>query len=238
MAFAPAYPHGSPQPIADDVFVVRGSIKMNPIIRISRNMVVIRHGGELTLVNPIRLSGGGLAELDGLGKVTNLLRLGAFHGLDDPFYMQRYQPTFWSQTGGTTYTKPNIDRELSEGCELPFPGATFFAFEGTIQPEGAIVLDKGAGLLLTTDAIQHYGDFSYSNFPARVMLPLLGFSKTTLVGPIWLKFMTPEGASLKDNFTRLLQLPFDSVVAAHGTLLADGGHAATTRAVQKAFSGA
>jgi hypothetical protein len=50
--------------------------------------------------------------------------------------------------------------------------------------------------------------------------------------------MTPEGASLKDNFTRLLQLPFDSVVAAHGTLLADGGHAATTRAVQKAFSGA
>lgn len=235
MAFAPAYPHGNPQPIADDVFVVRGSIKMNPIIRISRNMVVIRHGGELTLVNPVRLSDDGLAELDGLGKVTNLLRLGAFHGLDDPFYMWRYQPTFWSQTGGTTYTEPNIDRELKEGCELPFPDAAFFAFEGTSQPEGAIVLDKGAGLLLTTDAIQHYGDFSYSNFPARVMLPLLGFSKTTLIGPVWLKFMTPEGASLEDNFTRLLQLPFDSVVGAHGTLLANGGHAAIARAVQKAF---
>ncbi len=235
MEFAPVYPHGSPQQIADDVFVVRGSIKMNPLIRITRNMVVVRHEGELTLVNPVRMSEAGLAELDGLGKVTNLLRLGAFHGIDDPFYMQRYQPTFWSQAGGTTYIKPNIDRELSDDCELPFPGSTFFAFDGTIQPEGAIVLDKGPGLLLTTDAIQHYGDYSYSNLLARMMLPFLGFSKATLVGPIWLKVMTPEGASLKDNFTRLLQLSFDSLVAAHGTFLANDGHAAVTRAVQKAF---
>lgn len=234
MSFAPVYPHGSPQQIADDVFVVRGSIKLNPLVRISRNMVVVRHAGELTLVNPVRMNDSGLAELDALGKVTHLLRLGAFHGIDDPFYMQRYHPTFWSQTGGTTYTEPNIDRELTAGCELPFPDAQFFAFEGTGQPEGAVVINTG-GILLTTDAIQHYGDFSYCNLLARMMLPFLGFSKTTLIGPIWLKLMTPEGGSLKDNFTRLLALSFDSVIAAHGTFRASGAHEGVRLAVEKAF---
>jgi hypothetical protein len=235
MTFAPSYPHDPIETISDTIYMARGSIKMNPIIRITRNMAIIRHGAELTLVNPIRLNEHGLSQLDGLGQVKHVLRLGALHGIDDPFYMARYSPEFWCQQGGTTYTEPKVDHALSEGGELPFPNAVSFCFDGTNQPEGALLLSSGDGLLLTTDSIQNYGDYSNNNLPARLMLPFLGFPKTTLVGPIWLKLMTPEGGSLKSEFERLLSLKFDGLLSAHGTLLRTGAHQAVSAAVDKAF---
>ena len=36
------YPHGDLEKIGTDAFMVRGSIKINPLMRISRNMGIIR----------------------------------------------------------------------------------------------------------------------------------------------------------------------------------------------------
>ena len=235
MSFAPVYPHGEIEPIADEVFMLRGSIKMNPVLRITRNMAIVRNDDELTLINPVRMNESGLAALDRLGVVKNILRLGAFHGIDDPFYMDRYSASFWAQPGGITYTEPAIDKVLETGGELPFPDAKFHAFEHTKEPEGAILIERGKGLLLTTDAIQHYGDYSYNNLPARLLMPFIGFPKTTLVGPIWLKVMTPEGGSLRHAFSGILEWTFDSLLAAHGTFLESGAHGAVSVAVARAF---
>jgi hypothetical protein len=68
-------------------------------------------------------------------------------------------------------------------------------------------------------------------------MPFLGFSKTTLIGPIWLKVATPPGASLRDDFERLLDCTFDALLAAHGTFLESGAKDAVRRAVEKAFPG-
>ena len=95
MDFAPVYPHDPIEQIADDVFMARGSIKLNSIIRISRNMAIVRQGNELTLVNPIRLNEAELGRLEALGTVKHVMRLGAFHGCDGPFYMARYSRAFW-----------------------------------------------------------------------------------------------------------------------------------------------
>jgi len=238
MDFAPICPHEPIEAIAEDLFMVRGSIRLNPITRISRNMAVVRHGDELTLVNPLRLDERELGRLDSLGAVKHVLRLGAMHGQDDPFYMDRYRPIFWCQEGGTLYSKPAIDRVLSEGGELPFSNAKLFCFRATKEPESALLLETGGPFLLTTDAIQHYGDFSQNNLLARLVMPWMGFSKTTLVGPLWLKMMTPEGGSLRDDFERLLSLHFDGLLSAHGTLLGAGAHEAVSKAVSKAFPGA
>ena len=127
---------------------------------------------------------------------------------------------------------------LTADGALPFGRARLFTFEGALQPEGAILLEGEGGLLITCDAIQHYGDYSYNNLPARLMMPFIGFPKTTLVGPIWLKMLTPEGGSLKGTFERLLELEFDRLLAAHGTLLESGAHAAVKAAIDKAFDGA
>ena len=202
MAYAPVYPHDPIEEIAADVFMVSGSIRVNPVIRITRNMAVIRHAGELTLIDPIRLDDAGERALKDLGTVKRIIRLGFFHGVDDPYYVDNFNAELWSQAGGTTYTVPAITNELTADTELPFPAAELFCFKGLKQPEAALLLNKEGGILFTCDAIQHYGNYGRSNLPARIMMPLIGFPKTTLIGPLWLKALTPEGGSLKSEFEK------------------------------------
>jgi hypothetical protein len=236
MAYAPVYPHGNVEEIGNDIYIVRGSIKMNPVIRITRNMVVVRHEGELTLIDPIRVNATGENQLAALGKIKHIVRLGAFHGIDDPYYVDHFKAKLWSQPGGKTYREPPIDNELTDTTELPIPNAELMFFNGTNEPECAILIKDGDGLLVTCDAIQNYGDYSYNNFPAKILLPILGISKTTVVGPVWLKVMTPEGGNLKSEFKRLLEFKFDRLVAAHGTYLGSGAYAAVGKAIDDAFT--
>ena len=90
--FPPALPHGELEEIFDDVFFVSGSVKMpGPVPMIfSRNMVVLREGDQLVIVHSMRLGEDGLRKLDALGNVTDVIRLAGFHGMDDPFYADRY----------------------------------------------------------------------------------------------------------------------------------------------------
>ena len=235
MAYAPVYPHDPVEEIASDVFMVSGSIRMNPVIRITRNMAVIRQDNELTLIDPIRLNDEGERQLRDLGTVKRIIRLGCFHGVDDPYYVDTFGAELWSQAGGTTYTAPAITKALTEESELPFADAELFCFKGLKQPEAVLLLEKDGGILFTCDAIQHYGNYGRSNLPARIMMPLIGFPKMTLIGPIWLKVLTPEGGSLKSEFERLLTLEFDNLLSAHGSYLRGGAHAAVEVAFKRAF---
>lgn len=231
----PIYPHGNVEEIAEDLFMLRGSIKMNPLVRITRNMGIIRNGDELSLINPVRVNAKVEAQIEKLGQIKHVIRLGFFHGVDDPYYVEKYGAQMWAQTGGTTYTEPKIDKELDSLTPLPFDNGEIFEFAGTTQPECALLINRGRGVLFTCDAIQNYGDYSYNNIPAKLLMPFIGFPRTTLVGPIWLKYQTPEGESLESEFRRLLELKFDRLLAAHGTLLETGAHEAVERAINTAF---
>jgi hypothetical protein len=235
MPYAPAFPHDQIEAIAAEVFMVRGSLRMNPLIRISRNMCIVRHGGELSLINAIRLTEAGIAALERLGTVKRIIRLGALHGLDDAWYVNRFDADFWCAPGRQKYAQPAIDVELHERRPLPFPGAKLFCFH-TVQPESAILLERGRGLLLTCDAIQHYGDYRYMSPTAKLILPFIGFPKSTIIGPIWLKAMSPKGGSLREDFDRLLTLDFDSLLSAHGSFLPSGARRAVELAVRKTFA--
>lgn len=235
MSYAPVYPHDPVTRIADDVYMVRGAINMNPLVRITRNMAIVRDGSELTVINPLRLDPAGESQLEALGTVRRVMRLGPFHGIDDPYYVDRFKAEFWCQPGGTTYPEPAIDVAIAAGSALPFANAQLFCFETTKQAECVVLLNRGKSLLLTCDAIQNYGDYSHNNFIARMMLPFIGFPKKCLIGPLWLKAMTREGESLKGEFERLLQWRFDALLSAHGTLLETGAHAAVTAAFGHTF---
>jgi hypothetical protein len=237
LAYAPPYPHDPIEEIGPDVFMVRGSVRMNALMRITRNMVVVRHAGELSLVNPIRLNGDAERQLRELGDVKRILRLGPLHGLDDPYYIDEFQAELWAPGESRAYPEPKADRLLTPGVELPFPDAELFCIEGSVQPESMLLLRKSGGLLLTCDAIQHYGDYRHNTLLARIVMPFIGFPRTTIVGPIWLKMMTPEGGSLESEFRRLLTLEFDSLLSAHGSLLRGGAHAGVASAVDRAFPG-
>lgn len=98
----PAYPHDELMALYPGVYLLHGSIKMGPGVWMNRNMVVLKNGNDLILINPVRMNSQSLARLDKLGRVKYILRLGDFHGLDDAFYLDRYQCEFWAQAGQDT----------------------------------------------------------------------------------------------------------------------------------------
>ncbi len=218
--------------------MVYGCIRMNPIVRFTRNMIVIREAGKLTLINPVRMNSDGLAALEALGDVAHVLRLGALHGLDDEFYVHRYQAAFWSFAGGVTYTKPDIDHVLHDGGPLPFKDAQLLGFNCLKQPEGVILLQGKENLLIATDAIQTYSTpphYPHTNKFTQWILPLVGFTKHTLIGPAWMKLMVADPVGIQAEFERVLALDFDQLLPTHGTYLASGAHAAVQAAYDKMF---
>ncbi len=236
--YPPAQPHDAIVEVFPDVFLLRGSMRIGRGMRISRNMTLLRHKGELTAINAVRLSRSGEEQLDGLGKLTHLLRLGNFHGLDDRYYVDRYGARFWCQSESKHYSDPPPDELLREDTTLPVPDADLFLFEHSRRPEGALLLNRHDGFLSTCDSLQHWGDRRYCSFVVRLLMPFIGFRRRTLVGPLWLKYMQPHQGSLQEDFERLLQLRFAHLINAHGSLLRDNAHSAATAAVQRAFQDA
>ena len=235
MSESPIYNHDPIEEIRPDVFMVRGCIKMNALMTLSRNMAIVRHGDELTLINSVRLSEAEEKRLESFGTVKRVLRLGAMHGVDDAYYLKRYGAELWSAGPSSAYPEPKADVTVDESTVLPFPDAEIFRINGSKEPEAMLLLKRGPGLLLTCDAIQNYGDYRFNNWFARRMMPLIGFAKTTIIGPLWVKKMTPDGMSLESEFRRLLGLEFDQLLSAHGSLLKEGAHEAYERALNKMY---
>lgn len=48
-------------------------------IQVSRNMIILLQGHELTLISAVRLNDRGLQQLDRLGQVRHVVKLGAYH---------------------------------------------------------------------------------------------------------------------------------------------------------------
>jgi hypothetical protein len=185
-------------------------------------MTVIRVGERLVLVNTVRLDDAGLAALDKLGKVTDIVRVAANHGMDDPFYADRYKAKTWVIRGQRyttgfdtkqkdTYFEP--DAEVDSGSELPIPGARLHIMRS--EPKEALLLvDRpGGAVCIAGDSLQHMESTDpYFNFLGRAMLTIMGFIKPHQVGPGWLKSGKPPASDLE----AILDLSFSRLVPAHG----------------------
>jgi hypothetical protein len=164
-AHPPAYPHGELREVFPDVFFVMGTLSMpGPIpVRFSRNMTVIREGNRLVLVNSVRLSEDGLRQLDRLGKVTDVVRLAAFHGMDDPFYKERYGAKTWTVKGQRYMTGFKMDatpyhvadHEMHDAGELPLSGSKLYVI-GSTPAEGLLLLERSGGILISGDSLQNW----------------------------------------------------------------------------------
>jgi len=238
MSYPKALPHDPILQIADDLFVVYGSIMLNPVMRITRNMTIVRHGNELTLINAVRLSEDGLQSLDALGEVKHVMRLGPLHGYDDEFYMNRYSPNFWGFDDGVTYTTPKVSHPLKAGGELPFPDAELVVFSDLKQTEGVIVLQRGSGVLLTADVLQTYSTpphMPHTPWLVRKLMPFAGFPNETLLGPIWIKLLVQDKPQFEAEIRQVLEFKFDQMIAAHGVFLPNNAKQEVAAAIDKAF---
>ncbi|NQV21759.1 MAG: hypothetical protein HQ511_10125 [Rhodospirillales bacterium] len=192
-------------------------------------MVILRHGDELTVINSVRLDAEGEAALDALGKVSHVMKIG-FHGMDDAYYVDRYNAKMW--TLGDAGTAPG-DGLLAEDTQLPFPGARVFMFKQTVVPEAAILVERQGGLLITCDSVQHWVPKDVMSPAAKIITRLIGFQHPAQIGPPWRKKQTPPNGSLKSDFERLADLPFQRLIGGHGGLLERDGPAHLKATIQR-----
>lgn len=227
--FAPATAHGPIEAVFPNVHMVTGTVRMGFAMVVTRNMTIVRQGAELTVLNAVRLSPEGEAALDALGTVKHVLRLGNFHGMDDPYYVHRYGAKLWSPPGMKPGAVAPTD-ELKPGS-CPIEGATVFLFEKGRVPEAALVLPQDGGVLIPCDAYQNWTTFAGCSWLIRITAPMMGFGPTHIGGP-WTKGM---GLDVRADFTRLLELPFHHLIPAHGTVLRDTAKEGLRVAIEARF---
>lgn len=220
--------------IFPNIYLLRGSIKIEPLLQMNRNMIIVKQGDDLTLINAVRLNTQGLAQLNQLGRVKNIIRLGDFHGLDDQFYIDHYQAIFWSQARHVTYPNLIPDQIIDQDSVPPIANSAFFIFESAKFPEAALLLNE-LKLLITTDSVQYWDDWKYMSFPSKIILSLMGFRLKLFIGGPWLKQVSRQKHSLQPDFAQLLQLDFQHLVAAHGNLLKDHAKIELQKLVETAF---
>lgn len=221
--FPPALPHGKLDEVFPDVFFVSGA--METVLqemdwKFSRNMTVVRDGERLVIINSVRLDEAGLAELDRLGRVTDVVRLGSLHGRDDPFYVDRYAADYWMMPGMTHETGLEATRTLTSET-LPVSDATLFEFHTTQIPEGILRLDRDGGILIACDALQNWlAPDEYFSESSRTLMEKMGFFTPANLGPVWVQRATPAG----DDFARLKEMPFKHAICGHGEPLRDSAY--------------
>lgn len=219
--FPPALPHGEIREILPNLYFVAGTLVMpTPIaIRFSRNMTVVKEGERLVLVNAVRLDDAGLGALDALGKVTDVLRIAGNHGMDDPFYKDRYGCKVWAlrgqrYTAGFDADAPNVymepDVEVDTDTALPIAGARLHVIASK-PPEAVLLLPNRA--LISGDCLQNWETSDeYFNWFGTAMMHVMGFIKPSNVGPGWLKRCKPP----KDELKAVADLDFVNLIPAHG----------------------
>ncbi len=235
--YAKVTPHSPIQEMFPDVFFVQGSYRISIGIRFSRNMLVLRQGDELTIINAVRLSDQEEQKLNALGTVRHVMRIGTFHGMDDPYYVDKYQATFWCQPGKGQYSVPPIDCELRADATLPVDGLSCIPYTATKEPECVLHLNKHGGLLISCDSVQDWSDYSQCSWLSKRILPRMGFEKRVLIGPIWKKLFSLDDALLKQNFESILTLDFRHLVSAHGGFRLNDAKENVEAAIAKSFAG-
>lgn len=222
--FPKAMPHGEIREVFKDIFFVPGTMKgefFGSMWQFSRNMVIVREDGKLTILNSVRLNDEGLAALDKLGKVVNVVRLGDMHGMDDPFYVDRYHAAFWALPGMSVKDGLKIDKELVAGGEMPFSDSTLFVFETVKRPECIIRLGREGGIMIACDSLQNWvePDQFFDESTTNTMQQMKFFRPANL-GPAWMFESQPAAA----DFLRLKEIPFEHALCGHGYPIINNGH--------------
>ena len=214
-SFPHALTHGSLDEVFPDVFFVQGTMRaefFGSPWQFSRNMVVVREGRDLSLVNTVRLDDAGLAALEALGTVKNVVRIGSLHGVDDPFYIDRYGATYWAVSGMPHAAGLPEPRLLAEAGPTPF-ACDVFTFRETKLPEAILVIRREGGIAIACDSLQNWvSPDAYMDADTVGKMSGMGFFQPANLGVAWKHVNDPKPG----DFTRLKELAFEHALCGHG----------------------
>jgi hypothetical protein len=227
---------GQVQPLFEDVWWAWGTTRFGPGILFPRNMVIVRERGELVIIHPILMPAAEQAKIEALGPIRHIVRLGAFHGMDDPAYVARYQPTTWAPPGVELRAGATNDRPLTPGGPLPFADGRLFTFERSRTPETAILLARHGGLLLACDSVQNWETTAGCSFLGGLMSRMMGFKGRACIGPGWRRIAEPrQGGGFGPDFRRLVDHDFRHAVGGHGPPMIDTARTDLRATVQRLY---
>jgi hypothetical protein len=213
---------GQLEQMFDDVWWAWGTTRFMAGMYFPRTMVIVREGSGLVVMHPVLMPAAEQAKIDALGPIEHIVRLGAFHGMEDAAYLKRYpKATAWAPPGVDLAPGARVDRELRPG-QLPFASATLFSFENSAAPENALLLPRHGGLLLTCDSVQNWETTRGCSPLGVLMSKFMGFSGRACVGPAWRKVNEPkDGVGFAREFERLCALEFRHAIGGHGGPMRD-----------------
>lgn len=230
-------PHGKITEVFQDLYMVMGTNQIHHEgvdIQVSRNMTIVCENNDLTLINTVRLDEEGLKALEQLGTVRNVVNIGAFHGYDDAFYLDRYQAKLWALKNKQHQDGKQADFLLSENGPMPLADCTLFNFETTQFPECMLLLKRTEGnVLITCDCIQNWetADEFFSEQSAK-QFKEQGLIKQANIPDTWLGACKPDMAELK----KIKALSFQHLISAHGVPLKDNAYEKVCETLTLLFS--
>jgi hypothetical protein len=119
----------------------------------------------------------------------------------------------------------------------PGPGAPASAAIDTVVYVGTFANNCNATSLATVGGVYFQTSCcpAFANTPIQPSVKLynMGFFTPCVIGPIWLKAVTPPGGSMRADFERVLALDFDNLISGHGTPKISGAKEALARNVER-----
>ena len=214
---SPGSVFGTLEQVFDDIWWAWGTVKFAPGIVFPRNMTIVREPDGLVVIHPVMMPEDEQRKVEALGPIKHVVRLGAFHGMDDLAYQRRYGATTWLAPGVDTHPELRRDRELVPGGELPIAGATLHSIEASKTPELLMLLPRHDGVLLACDSVQNWETTTGCSFLGGTMARMMGFRGRACIGPGWRKQCEPkDGVGFKNDFERILGLDFRHALGGHG----------------------
>lgn len=220
----PAWPHGKINQIFEDVFFVSGTnivVHEGVELQHSRNMIIVREERKLSLINSVRLTEEGLRVLEQLGRVDKVIRIGAFHGRDDAFYVNQYQAALWALPGMQDQHGCPIDIELTEQGPQPFTECSVLIFKTAQFPEAVLYIQRQGGILVSCDSIKNWlSADAYFSEQTAAAYQAQGFFGRATISKVWQQAMAVNAS----DFERLKALHFRHLLSAHGEPLLDSAY--------------
>jgi hypothetical protein len=228
-------PHGHIKEIIPNIFMVTGTNIIehnNLILQHSRNMIIIRESNTLSLISTVRLQENELKVLESLGNIQNIIRIGAFHGRDDLFYLDRYNAKLWALKGMVHEHGHATDVELIPNSKMPFANASLFLFETAKLPEAIIHIASEVGILITCDSIKNWlSADKYFSIETAELYEQQGFFGAATITDVWVQACQVANT----DFKRLKNLSFKHLFSAHGEPLLNIAYDAVTDTIRKKY---
>jgi hypothetical protein len=209
--------------VFEDVWWAWGTTRFLPGATFTRNMTIVREGTGLVVIHPVLLPDAEQKEVEALGPIEHVVRLGDFHGMDDAPYVERYGAKLWAPPGALERPGARVDKELVAGGDTPFSDGSLHAFDVASAPETVIHLRRHGGMLLTCDSVQNWERIPEGcSLLGAVMAKTMGFRGRACIGPGWRRMCEPRGGpGFGPRFRAILELEFRHIVSAHGPPVLD-----------------